>query len=913
MFDDIDRIKNVAVSEHFCEACIKGKQARLPFHKIKDKSHVNRALFIVHSDVSGPISPPTILNNQNYFVLFVDQYTHYCVTYLLQQKSGVFPAFKDFVAKSEAHFNSKFVTLYSDNGGEYFSTEMKQFCIDKGITYHPTIPRTPQLNGVAERMVRSITERARAMLHGAKLDLAFWGEAVLTATYLINLTPTKALSACMTPYEAWHGKKPKIEFLRVFGSTVYVHNKTRKRKFDEKSWKAILVGYEPNGYKVWDVENEKFVKVRDVIVDETNYLVSRPVLNLNNILENRDKYGETYGDRNSANHKLDNGQVSVSQQRAGVNEKSNTCEKTCEPFKPENSNKDKMDDKDVNVNLPTANCDSKPHELRRSERIKGLPHVSYDETDDLTRYILSAQSLECDIPSSIKEIEKSPDKLKWKKAIQEEIDSLLINKTWNIVPEPIGRNIVACKWVFAIKNNEFGEKVKYKARLVACGYSQKFAEDYDQTFAPVARIASLRILTAFANQFDLLIHQMDVKTAFLNGVLKEEIYMRIPEGMESKENHVCKLNKALYGLKQGARCWFETFEIKLLKVDFKTSPADRCIYFLDRGDISKNIYVILYVDDVVIICKDLKTMMSFKRYLMSEFSMVDLGSIRLFLGIKFERGNEEITMSQCAYIDAVLKKFNMSDCNPISNPLPSKLNFEALNSDERCDAPCQSLIGCLMYIMLSTRPDLSTAVNILSRFASKNNKELWQCLKRVLRYLKGSRALKLTYKRNNDHEHILSGFVDSDWAGDSTDRKSTTGFFFKLFGVCTVSWNTKKQKSVAASSTEAEYMALFEGVREALWLKSLLHSVNLAIQRPIPIYEDNNGCISIANNPSSHKRSKHIDIKYHFSREQVEENTIILHHLSTGDQPADLLTKPLPTPTFLKFRAEFGLQSASTE
>ena len=289
MFEDMQCIEKVIPDNHLCEACINGKQARLPFRRVKDKSHVRRPLFIVHSDVCGPITPPTI-NNKNYFVLFVDEFTHYCVTYLITYKSDVFNVFKDYVAKSEAHFNLKIVNLYSDNGGEYLSKEMKDYCVQKGISYHLTVPRTPQLNGVSERMVRTITEKGRTIVSCASLDKVFWGEAELTATFLINLTPTKALKESKTPYELWHTKKPKLRYLKVFGSTVYIHNKTRKGKFDEKSMKGILVGYEPNGYKVWDVVKEDFVVVRDVIVDETNYLKTRPILRLEN---NENVYNKT--------------------------------------------------------------------------------------------------------------------------------------------------------------------------------------------------------------------------------------------------------------------------------------------------------------------------------------------------------------------------------------------------------------------------------------------------------------------------------------------------------------------------------------------------------------------------------------------------------------------------------------------
>lgn len=873
LIEDNEIIKLIIPTEDLCEACIKGKQVRLPFSKDRDRSHVDRPLYVIHSDVCGPIKPVTI-DHKNYFVSFIDEFTHYTVIYLLENKSHVFKIFQDFVAKSETHFNLKIAYLNCDNGGEYLSNEFKSFCVQKGIQYHLTVPYTPQQNSIAERMNRTLLEKARAMIHGAELSKEFWGEAILTATHLLNMIPSKAISFDKTPYELWHKRKPKLNLLKVFGSTVYIHNKIRESKFDSKSIKGIFVGYEKNGYKVFDTDTGKFIIARDVIFDEANYKNSRPVV-----------------------HKTDFKGEGPELKRSKPDEQLKIRKDVTSSTETSNNSKDVTDS-----TLPPDD----QSKLRRSERIKNKPHIVYNEESCYHMYALSEI---CEIPQLHDEIKNREDKLQWEKAIKDELDSLLQNNTWSIVPRPDNKNIVDCKWVFNIKMDNNGNPCKYKARLVAKGFSQKYLVDYDETFAPVARMTTFRVLIAFANQFKLLIHQMDVKTAFLNGSLKEEIYMRVPEGIKSPENHVCKLNKAIYGLKQSARCWFEKFDLTLKELGFQNSSVDRCLYFKNNNNICRNIYVILYVDDILICTYDMNMMTDFKNYLKNKFAMTDMDQVKLFLGIHVQIKDDTITLDQNKYLSNILNKFKMNDCNPVKTPLPVKLDYYSLNSDEYYDAPCRQLIGSLMYAMLCTRPDLCFAINLLSRFQIKNNKELWQNLKSVLRYIKGTLNYKLIYKRN-DFMDLLTGYVDSDWAGNEIDRKSTTGYIFQMFDNCTICWNTKRQSTVATSSTEAEYMALYEGIKEACWLKSLISSINVKIKLPIKIFEDNNGCIAIANNPTDHKRTKHIDVKYHFSREKIEENHVNLEYISTGDQIADMFTKSIPAVQFVRFRTRLGFAEA---
>ena len=489
-----------------------------------------------------------------------------------------------------------------------------------------------------------------------------------------------------------------------------------------------------------------------------------------------------------------------------------------------------------------------------------------------------------------------------------EMKSMEENDVWDLVPLPAGRKIVGSKWVYKVKTGADGLIQRYKARLVAQGYTQRFGTDYDETFCPVIRQESLRVLMALSVKHGLQLHQMDVTTAFLNGTLEEEVFMKQPEGYEvqGKEQLVCRLKKSIYGLKQSPRCWNIALDSHLKEMGFSQSQNDPCIYRKDTdGEV---FYVGVYVDDIILAGKSVSQLKQVKADLSSKFDMKDLGKLSYFLGMKVEQNgqNGSVWIGQRAYTESLLKRFGMEDCNPVSTPvdISSKLTHATDNDDCINQHEYQSAIGSLMYLSVSTRPDISYAVSSLARFSSKPTKEHWTALKHLLRYLKGSTKYGILCMKGGTSECI--GFSDADWAGDTNDRKSTSGYVFMLSGGA-VSWSSKKQKCVALSTAEAEYIALSSAVQESVWLRQLIKELENSPETPTRILEDNQSAIAMTKNPQFHGRAKHIDIRHHFIREQVSRGTVQLKYCPTTEMTADILTKGLSRETFSKLRAKSGV------
>lgn len=870
--------KSMTSELSLCESCLKGKQTRLPFDGTRPRA--KRPLQLVHSDICGPVNVETY-DGYRYFVTFIDDYSHIVALYLMKSKDEMFPCFQKFKSMAESHFGNRLSKIRCDNGKEYSSNRMKEFCNKEGVMIEFTTPYSPQLNGVSERMNRTLVEKAKSMLVEANLSMEFWGEAVRTAVYLTNRSPTVAILN-KTPFEMWYDRKPDLSKLKVFGCRAYaLVPKERRKKFDNKSVECIMLGYADNGYRLWDKSNCCLINSRDVKFDESRF-------------EDPEIEQVFFDDDESVNPNKNDTPPNIAKTPVKtVPSQNETIGMRTTPVTTSPVTNTTM------PNTPVTSTTGRPHRDRRPP----LRFGDYILDDNLEAHVaLNVSDWLDGVPSCYDEIEDHPKKAKWRSAVEDEKQSLEKNETWTLVKFKPGMKLINSRWIFKEKTDP-DEKIRYKARLVAKGFMQKAGIDYSETYSPVAKLSTIRLLLAIGIQKNFQFCHLDVKTAFLNGCLEELVFMKPPEGIEVPTGHVLQLNRSLYGLKQSPRCWNKRFNDFIVTLGFRRSLADYCLYTRVIDD--SITYLVLYVDDMLMCSNDSRSMKHIQDTLATEFEMKNLGNVRHFMGLNINVDYEQgvLTIDQSHYIEKVLERFEMTDCHPMNTPIEQGLRLEKANPEEKASNPYRELLGSLMYVMLGSRPDICYA-KYPSRYQDCSTDLHFSHLKRVLKYLKGSIDWKLTYERRE--EVPLRGYVDSDFANDIDGRKSTSGFFFQVYGN-TISWTSKKQDIVTISTSEAEYVAACLATCDAIFLTKLMNDLQLSIELPIPIHEDNAGCIFISKNPET-KRSKHIDVKFHYIRECVEEKKIELIMTSTKDQIADVLTKGLGKKLFLKFIDMMGLK-----
>ena len=844
--------------EKFCDSCAEGKMARLPFSKEKSKDI--EYLECLNLDLMGPMETRGI-QGEKYVLLISDEGSGYTVAETMNSKDSdqVLQCTKDFIALMERQTCFKVKKIKCDGGGEFINNEMIKYCAENGIILDSSNPYTPQQNGVAERKNRTIMEMARSMLSVAKLPNTFWPEAVLTAAFIRNRCPQKYKE---TPMEKLLAKKPDYKFMKVFGCHCYVHvPKELRKKLDPKAELCIFVGYSSNGYRMFNLKKQKFIWSRDVIFNETRFGI------------NGDNRG---GD--IAWDELDAEQEADGDLDAG------------------DGDQDWKDDENEN---PEPEAEEGQRRVTRS--------MARSANAELQAYVASgSMHLE---PKSFKEAQECADADGWRLAMDDEIQSLNENETWELCKLPQGKKEIGSKWVYRVKVDERGNKVKLKARLVIQGYRQRYGFDYTETFAPVLRLESLRVLLALKAIHKWRTFQLDVKTAFLYGDLEEEIYMTQPEGYQipGSEGLVCKLKKSLYGLKQAPRIWNLEITTTLKDLGFKQARSDNGVFILDSDQ--RFIILGLWVDDIPGFYKKEDDRIWLIEALKTKYKISDEGQLKYILGVLVEeKGEQDVAISQVGYIEDKCREFGLEDAHSEHIPMTAGADFSK-SAAAGSGTPYREIVGSLMHVMVNTRPDIAYALSVLSRNLENPTQGHWEASKRVLKYLKTTKDLELKYTGKGTLE--LEAFVDSsDGGGSDGLEKPTFGYVIKLAGGAVV-WKSKKLERGTLSVAESEFLGLTQAVQDVEWIRELLTELGQDMTKPTKVWEDNQSCIKIARNPVNQGRTKHLGRRVGFVRDALEFGIIDLEHLSSEEMTADIFTKALSRQKLEKFRARLGLWHSS--
>ena len=907
-----------------CEPCLAGKMHSNPFPTSPSRSI--QPLELVHSDLHGPL-PVATREGYRYWITFIDDATSYRAAMKLKRKSDALEAFQTFKAFAENQLNAKIKALQDDKGGEYMSKAFIKFTNDCGIHRRHTTRNRPQQNGVAERANRTMADDISAMLYEAQLPPSLWGEALATQIHVWNRLPTSSLKG-KTPFEAWFNRKPDISHLRVWGCLAYVFvQKDKRRGLESHMEKCVFMGY-PAGYKGWTFYNpatKKYFISERAEFDErvfpglSNYKATSPV-NLRPTgstpqpsVPSPDPVFNLGGDSDE----VDNPTHSV---HAPVHPVQPALVPDSPPPAPP-------------VDFPPDHPPTPPRRTTRISRPPGewwkvrhpappeaeppvlwsddeVDEVEEDDVDDGQQANFASQST----PHTFKQAMNGPQSDYWREAATLEYNTLVENGTWEIVDLPKDQKAIGSGWVFKVKHHSDGSIERYKARIVAKGYSQRPGLDYNESFAPTFRPATLRIIIALAAVEDLELRSVDITSAFTNGDLDEVIYMKQPEGFEiGGPDKVCRLLKSLYGLKQSARQWNKKLHSVLTELGFKRIESDRSVYIYSNGEV--RIIVPIYIDDITLASKSPAAIDKYVHLLSQHFKCRDLGPTRFLLGVAVERdrSTRTIKLHQGQFILDLLEKYGMSDCKPVLTPLPPKLalshDMSPCTEEERklmSEIPYLSAVGSLQYLATMTRPDIAHAVAYLARFNANPGLDHWKALKHLLRYLKGTVDHKLHYRGDLSGKELFITYSDASH-GDCVDTGRSTAGYVTMMAGGAVGWYSKLQTIVALSTTEAEYMAAVEAGKEIAWMRNILSEFGYSIQEPSTLKLDNQSAITVSKNPEHHGRMKHLDLQFYWLRDKVEHGSISPDFIPTAEMIADSLTKSLPAPKVRFCREQMGI------
>ncbi|KAD4180484.1 hypothetical protein E3N88_29075 [Mikania micrantha] len=827
-----------------CESCLKGKQHKTS-HKSIEESKTTNCLNLLHMDLFGPVKVAS-LARKRYCLVVVDDYSRFCWTFFLFSKDETSDKIIALVTHLERQFSLPVKMIRSDNGTEFKNQVLDKFCISKGILRQYSAPRTPAQNGVVERKNRTLIEAARTMLADSGLPLSFWAEAVNTACYVLNRVHIVKRHN-KTAYEILYKIKPLISFFKVFGCPCFILNtKDSLSKFAAKVDSGYFVGYSQTSkaYRAFNLRTKIIEESIDVKFNELASTSSFP--SAPDDLFDLESFSFIPSIPSSS---PSSESCQTSEDLSSIEDDSVSKFFTSFPSHQINSqeaNSQNQDDIpstppspvldnasiDVPDHIPNSltpienlsysdaassnNCldiipFNKNHPL---EQILGDLSKGVQTRSQISNFCLHAAFLSQIEPSKYQEALKDNN---WVEAMQDELLQFKRQNVWTLCPLPDGKYPIGTRWVFRNKTDDRGIIIKNKARLVVQGYCQEEGIDYDETFAPVARLEAIRLFLAFAISHNIKVYQMDIKSAFLYGTIKEEVYVCQPPGFDDVHHPdwVYKLDKALYGLKQAPRAWYDTLSQFLLSNKFSRGTIDKTL-FIKRVD-KELLLVQIYVDDIIFGSTKQSMCEQFSKLMSSKFEMSALSELKTFLGLQVKQNPHGTFIHQSKYVKDLLNKFDMNDCKIISTPMATSPGICSDDNGEPVDQTLyRCMIGSLMYLTAS-RPDIMYATCVCARYQSAPKQSHLSFVKRILRYLKGTPVLGIWYPANQICK--LVGFTDSDYAGCSLTRKSTSGGC-QFFAGCLVSWQSKKQTSVSNSTAEAEYIAAAHCTAQILWTNS---------------------------------------------------------------------------------------------
>ena len=886
-----------------CEVCLTAKAKRSPIAKHHKDPRAEKPGEFIHADVWGP-SQIEAKGGFRYFSLYTDDRSRMKALYLQKSKDETFERYTTYESHLKTQFGIDIKLLHSDRGGEFTSNAFAKHLNAKGTKASYTTHDTPEMNGVSERGNYTIIDHVRALLVDSGLPKSLWGYAAKYVVWLTNRLPTRPLEKeRKSPFEVLHGTKPDLSRARQFGCRVFVKRDVKPPKLDARAIEGNWIG--PS----YDSVDGHLVYWKD----SGRITVERNVAFLDGFME----AGEDLTEK-APMITVDLGLQPESTGQDSTSKASTLPEPVTEilPGDPVEGLEDPIDkprgrglrDRKPSRYVETFSKDALPKEK--------LPKGLQLPTAKMA-VAMAAKPSGVVIPQNLAEAMRSAEWPKWKEAMDLEQSKLEQNHTFKPVPKWEATSVpIPLQWVYDVKLNEEGNIIRYKARLVARGDRQERFVNYNETYSPVMKSASRNILLALAAENGWTVRQGDFENAYLNGVLwdensdsapaadlKDPIYVGNIPGYEheNQPGWIYILLRGLYGLKQAGRIWYHDIADFLLSLGFKRCLSDPAIFYLHDGQ--HRIFVGIHVDDPLIVATHREDALELESAIQSKYVYKVKGDLSHFLGATYKRDWEKGTISanQGIYIDALVQQCGLGDANPVANPMLQGVSIGPENcpisDEERRDMqniPYREVLGLMNYIATHTRPDISYPASMLGQVTNNPGRTHWEAMKRVARYLKGTRDLWMTWGRDGTG---LRSFVDASHASKDLLWKSMTGYIFLIAGGA-VSWCAKKQELVALSTAESEYIAMTHAAKELIWIRTFIGEILRPFTKLSILQCDNQAAIALANDNAFHARTKHIALRYHFIRETIENQVITPRWIASEENIADLFTKPLsPTHT----------------